>query len=73
MSSLTITYVEQVPGHDHLLAVRDPALVHLLHENQLVQTLTKKLLQRLLHVVLDQLLQTCVNLKKYFYYLIICS
>ena len=51
------------PGHDHLLAVRDPTFVHFLHEDQLIQTLTEKLLERLLNVRLDKVLEANVDLQ----------
>ena len=55
---------ENAASHDHLLAVRHPAFVHLLHEDQLVQALAQELFKRLLHMVLNQLLETRVNLYK---------
>ena len=40
-----------------------PAFVHLLHEDEFIQTFAQELLQRLLDVVLDQLFQIQVDLR----------
>ena len=47
-----------IPAHDDLLAVVGPGLVHLLHEDELVLALADELLDRGLHVLLHQLLDS---------------
>ena len=61
------------PGHDHLLAMGDPAFVHLLHKDEFVQTLAQELLQRLLNVVLNQLFQIQIDLQSKISSLIACD
>ena len=49
------------PRHDHLAAVGAPTLVHPLHEDQLVERLAEKLLDRFLNVQLNQGAKAGVN------------
>ena len=50
--------------HDHLVAVGTPALVHLLHEDQLVQALAEERLDGSADMTVDLIAEGGVHLKR---------